>query len=60
MTDEQKEHEAWRLANTMDKLLDAGVFVPGRVGADGKLQAVSHVAELIKDIDVPNEDEDSE
>lgn len=60
MSDEQKEHEAMKLANTMDKILEAGVFVPGRIGADGRPQAVQHVAELVKDVDVEMSGDESE
>jgi hypothetical protein len=57
MSEEQKEHEAMKLANTMDKLLDAGVFQPSRIGPDGKPQAISHVNELVKDIQMTKSDE---
>lgn len=60
MSEEQKEHEAMRLANTMDKLLDSGVFLPGRIGPDGKPIAVSHVQELVKDIRMQEEKDGSD
>ncbi|KAI6240807.1 Synembryn [Aphelenchoides fujianensis] len=60
MSDEQKEHEAMKLANTMDKLLESGVFAPGRIGADGRPQAVQHVAELVKDVDVEMSGDESD
>jgi hypothetical protein len=60
MSEEQKEHEAMKLANTMDKLLDSGVFVPSRIGPDGKPQPVSHVAELVKDVRMSNSDDSDE
>lgn len=60
MSEEQKEYEAMKLANTMNKLLDAGVFVPGQVGSSGKVEPVSHVNELVKNIDIPKSDESDE
>jgi hypothetical protein len=60
MSEEQKEHEAMKLANTMDKLLDAGVFAPGKIGPDGRPQAISHVNELVKDMQLPKSDESDE
>jgi hypothetical protein len=60
MSEEQKEYEAMKLANTMNRLLDAGVFVPGQIGADGRPQAVSHVNELVKNVQVPKSDESDE
>ncbi|KAF7636495.1 hypothetical protein Mgra_00004085 [Meloidogyne graminicola] len=56
MSDEQKEHEAMKLVNAMDKLMDQGIIAPGMVGEDGHVRQVKHVAELIKD--VKNEKED--
>ncbi|CAD5227095.1 unnamed protein product [Bursaphelenchus xylophilus] len=60
MTEEQKEYEAMKLANTMDKLLDSGVFLPGRIGPDGKPQAVSHVNELVKDVHIESDHSDTD
>ncbi|KAI6210203.1 hypothetical protein M3Y96_00302700 [Aphelenchoides besseyi] len=60
MSEEQKEHEAMKLANTMDKILESGVFVPSRIGPDGRPQPVQHVAELVKDIDVEMSGDESE
>lgn len=59
MSEEQKEYEAMRLANTMNQLLDSGVIAPARLGPDGKPQAVTHVQELVKDIKA-NESDESE
>uniref|UniRef100_A0AC34GNH9 Synembryn-A n=1 Tax=Panagrolaimus sp. ES5 TaxID=591445 RepID=A0AC34GNH9_9BILA len=55
MSDEQKEYEAIKLANAMDKLMSEGIFQPSRIGPDGKPVPVGHVNELIKDF--PNEEE---
>ncbi|CAD5221507.1 unnamed protein product [Bursaphelenchus okinawaensis] len=60
MTEEQKEYEAVKLANTMDKLLDSGVFMPGRIGPDGRPQAVSHVNELVKDVHIESDHSDED
>lgn len=60
MSEEQKEYEAVRLANAMSKLMDEGVFAPGTIGEDGRPRAVSHVAELIKDHQVKEEEESDE
>ncbi|KAH7724000.1 synembryn [Aphelenchoides avenae] len=60
MSEEQKEYEAVRLANAMSKLMDEGVFSPGTIGEDGRPRAVSHVAELIKDHQVKEEEESDE
>jgi hypothetical protein len=55
MSDEQKEYEAMKLANAMDKLMSEGIFQPGTIGPDGKPIPVGHVNELIKDF--PSEEE---
>ena len=61
MSEEQKEYEAMKLANAMDKLMSEGIFRPGTVGPDGKPVAVSHVNELVKNISSENEkDSDSD
>ena len=56
MSEEQKEYEAMRLVNLMDKMDRLGVVQPARVGVDGKPEAVSHVCQLIEN---QNEGEDS-
>ena len=48
MSDEQKEYEAMRLVNLMDKMERLGMVQPARVGADGRPEAVSHVMELLE------------
>ena len=56
MSEEQKEYEAMRLVNLMDKMERLGVVQPARVGVDGKPEAVSHVCQLIEN---QKEQEDS-
>jgi len=46
MSEEQKEYEAVKLANLIDKLHTMGVVKPAKLGEDGKPQAVEHVLEL--------------
>ncbi|TGZ54105.1 chaperone Ric-8 [Temnothorax longispinosus] len=46
MTEEQKEYEALKLVNLVDKLTREGVVRPCRIGADGKPEPVEHVLEL--------------
>ena len=48
MSEEQKEYEAMRLVNLMDKMERLGLVQPARVGPDGKPEAVSHVCQLIE------------
>ena len=48
MSEEQKEYEAMRLVNLMDKMERLGMVQPARVGADGRPEAVSHVCELLE------------
>ncbi|CAI5447709.1 unnamed protein product [Caenorhabditis angaria] len=59
MTDEQKEYEAMKLLDAMNKMMDAGVVKPGTIGEDGKLREVSHVLELTKNVQI-KDDEDSD
>ena len=56
MSEEQKEYEAMRLVNLMDKMERLGVVQPARVGADGQPEAVSHICQLIEN---QNDGEDS-
>lgn len=49
MSDEQKEYEAVKLVNMIDKLQRKGIIQPARVGEDGKPRAIEHVMELQKD-----------
>ncbi|XP_054152971.1 synembryn-A-like [Oppia nitens] len=46
MTTEQKEYEAIRLVEMIDKLAKTGVVKPCRVGDDGKPHPVEHILEL--------------
>lgn len=55
MTDEQKEHEAMKLMNAMDKLQRLGVVQPSTIGADGTPVPVEHVLQLAQDPTVNSE-----
>ncbi|KAK6191875.1 hypothetical protein SNE40_003455 [Patella caerulea] len=46
MSDEQKEYEAMRLLDAMDKLQLQGIIQPSRIGPDGRPVPISHVLEL--------------
>jgi len=46
MSEEQKEYEAVKLANLIDKLHNMGVVKPAKMGEDGKPHPVEHVLEL--------------
>ncbi|XP_011871408.1 PREDICTED: synembryn-A [Vollenhovia emeryi] len=46
MTEEQKEFEALKLVNLVDKLTREGVVRPCRIGDDGKPEPIEHVLEL--------------
>ncbi|KAK6637344.1 hypothetical protein RUM44_007759 [Polyplax serrata] len=46
MSEEQKEYEAVKLANMLDKLSRDGVIQPCRVGEDGRPHPVQHVLQL--------------
>ncbi|WAR14015.1 RIC8-like protein [Mya arenaria] len=48
MTDEQKEYEAMKLVNAMDKLNRAGIIQPSTLGEDGRPVPVSHILELME------------
>lgn len=59
MSEEQKEHEAIKLANALDKLMDQGFVAPATIGEDGRPKQIKHVCELFKNIkndDVSNSD----
>ncbi|KAK6058519.1 hypothetical protein COOONC_03911 [Cooperia oncophora] len=58
MTEEQKEYEAMKLVDAMNKLMNTGVVKPGTIGEDGRPKAVGHVLELLKD--VPDEQQASD
>ncbi|XP_014671189.1 PREDICTED: synembryn-A-like [Priapulus caudatus] len=46
MTEEQKEYEAMRLVEQLDKLTRDGIVQPMRVGEDGRPMAVEHILQL--------------
>ncbi|XP_034825649.1 synembryn-A [Maniola hyperantus] len=46
MSDEQKEFEAMKLVNLLDKMMTEGVVRPARVGPDGRPVPVDHVLEM--------------
>ncbi|XP_060555922.1 synembryn-A-like [Ruditapes philippinarum] len=48
MTDEQKEYEAMKLVEAMDKLNRQGIIQPSVLGDDGRPQTVSHILELLE------------
>jgi len=54
MTEEQKEYEAVRLINLMDRLQREGIIQPARIGDDGKPHAVEHVLQLQEGIGLPD------
>lgn len=48
MSDEQKEYEAIKLVNVMDKLNREGIIQPSVPGAGGRPVPVSHILELVE------------
>lgn len=46
MTEEQKEYEAMKLVNLMDKLNRQGLVQPCKIGTDGRPEPVEHILEL--------------
>ncbi|XP_011690211.1 PREDICTED: synembryn-A [Wasmannia auropunctata] len=63
MTEEQKEYEALKLINLVDKLTREGVVRPCRIGDDGKPEPIEHVLELQNELSKQQygrEDSDSE
>lgn len=50
MTEEQKEYEAVKLANMMDKMQREGIIQPCRIGDDGRPQPVEHILELQEEL----------
>ncbi|KAL4224805.1 Synembryn-B [Mactra antiquata] len=48
MSDEQKEYEAMKLVQAMDKLSREGIIQPSTLGEDGKPKPVSHILELVE------------
>lgn len=62
MTEEQKEYEAVKLINLMDKLQRDGIIQPARIGEDGRPCAVEHVLQLqdgLKVCETKNESSDN-
>ena len=62
MSEEQKEYEAMKLVNMMDKLVKDGFIQPARIGEDGKPVPVEHILQLQEGINIPGKGtgEDSE
>lgn len=50
MTEEQKEFEAMKLVNMIDKLTKDGIVQPCRIGEDGRPEALTDVHQLIEDL----------
>ncbi|KAF5308249.1 hypothetical protein FQR65_LT06242 [Abscondita terminalis] len=46
MTEAQKEYEAMKLVDLMDKLTRQGIVQPCRIGADGRPEPIEHVLQL--------------
>jgi len=60
MSEEQKEYEAVKLINLMDKMNRSGVIQPCRIGADGKPEPVEHVLQLQENLENLNVDKQNE
>ena len=66
MSEEQKEYEAMKLVNAIDRLQNLGMIKPAKLGADGKPEPINHVTELVDDKDLkkdnvePRQNSDSE
>lgn len=57
----QKEHEAMKLVDLMDKLMKHGAIKPCKIGEDGKPHPVEHILELqdgLKSQQFPKKHED--
>ncbi|CAD5125594.1 unnamed protein product [Dimorphilus gyrociliatus] len=52
MSDEQKEYEAMKLVDEIDKLMRRGIITPSVIGEDGRPQPAQHVSQLLDNIDV--------
>lgn len=50
MSDEQKEYEAMKLVQLMEKLNRSGVVKPCKIGPDGRPEPVDHILELQEEI----------
>lgn len=53
MSEEQKEYEAMKLVNAIEKLQASKLIQPCRIGEDGKPQPIEHVLELTDALDNP-------
>ncbi|VDL99771.1 unnamed protein product [Schistocephalus solidus] len=72
MSQEQKEYEAMKLVDKIDKLqrygtacsallhLASGIIQPGTIGEDGRVHPVEHVLQLIQDVKVDSSKEGSD
>ncbi|CAH1787407.1 unnamed protein product [Owenia fusiformis] len=61
MTEEQKEYEAMKLVQCLDKLHKTGIIQPSTIGEDGKPRAVEHILELTEGINIqPENNSDSD
>ncbi|CAD6231600.1 GSCOCG00001490001-RA-CDS [Cotesia congregata] len=60
MTEEQKEYEAMKLVNLVNKLSSDGIIKPCTVGEDGKPKPIEHVFELQKGLNLPKNDSDED
>lgn len=60
MTDEQKEYEAMKLVEAMDKLQRQGIIQPSTCGPDGRPKPVSHILELVESQPNPPQTEGSD
>ncbi|CAG2233154.1 chaperone Ric-8A-like [Mytilus edulis] len=59
MSDEQKEYEAMKLVNAMDKLQRGGIIQPSVVGPDGRPQPVEHILELTENMNIEDQTEET-
>ncbi|XP_067642287.1 synembryn [Eurosta solidaginis] len=50
MSEEQKEYEAMKIVDLMNKLHKSGVVQPCRIGEDGKPQPVDHILQLQEEL----------
>lgn len=50
MTEEQKEYEAMKLVELIDKLDRQGIMKPARIGLDGRPEPVEHILQLQEEI----------
>jgi len=57
MTDEQKEYEAMKLVELMDKMIADKVIQPCRIGEDGRPQPVEHVLQLQEEMEKRRQEE---